>query len=104
MEERWEDTRSRVLERDQHRCSGRFLGGECSAVLDVHHIVPRSEEGTDEDDNLLTLCHRHHPMLESIRRAILSRRPLWKKCSHYHPYEQGRRLCEERLNRGLQAA
>ena len=104
MEERWEDTRTRVLERDQHRCSGRFLGGGCSAVLDVHHIVPRSEGGTDEDDNLLTLCHRHHPMLESIRRAILKNRiPSWKRCTHYHPYEQGRRLCEARLN-GLRAA
>lgn len=105
MQERWDHIRDRVLERDQHRCSGRFLGGECSAVLDVHHIVSRREGGTDALDNLLTLCHRHHPMLESIRRAILSRRkPVWKKCPHYHRYDDARRLCEERLNRGLQAA
>ena len=104
MEERWEHIRDRVLERDQHRCSGRFLGGECSAVLDVHHIVSRREGGTDDDDNLLTLCHRHHPMLESIRRAILKRRPRWKKCNHDHRYDHARRMCEERLNRHLEAA
>lgn len=92
------DTRLRVLERDQHRCSGRFLGGQCSAVLDVHHIVPRGEGGTDADDNLLTLCHRHHPMLEAIRRAILHRRPARKTCPHNHRYDYARRLCEERLN------
>jgi hypothetical protein len=101
MEERWEDTRTRVLERDQHRCSGRFLGGECSAVLDVHHIVPRSEGGTDELDNLLTLCHKHHPMLEAIRRAIRSRRDEWewKRCPHRpgtHRY--GKQECERQLN------
>lgn len=93
-------TRLRVLERDQHRCSGRFLGGECSAVLDVHHIVPRSEGGTDEDDNLLTLCHRHHPTLEAIRRAVLGRRkPIWRKCRHNHRYDHARRMCHEKLNR-----
>jgi len=98
------DTRARVLERDQHRCSGRFLGGECSAVLDVHHILPRSEGGTDEPENLLTLCHSHHPMLEAIRRAILSRRkPAWRTCPHNHRYDHARRMCEERLN-GLRAA
>ena len=96
------DTRTRVLERDQHRCSGRFLGGECSAVLDVHHIVPRREGGTDADDNLLTLCHRHHPMLEAIRRAILGRRePIWKPCPHKpgtHRYPEGKAACERVIN------
>ena len=105
MEERWEDTRTRVLERDRHRCSGAFLGGGCSAVLDVHHILPRDEGGTDEDDNLLTLCHRHHPMLEALRRAILKRRG-WKQCNHppgTHRYPGAKAACERQLNRRLLA-
>lgn len=98
-----EDTRTRVLERDYGRCSGRFLGGECSAILDVHHIVPRREGGTDDDDNLLTVCHSHHPMLEAVRRAILFRRPRWKTCGFHHRTPEARRQCEERLNRGVAA-
>ena len=93
------DIRDRVLARDGWRCSGRFLGGECSAVLDVHHILPREEGGTDEASNLMTLCHKHHPMLEAMRRAILKRRPLaWKTCPHHHPYPGGKEECERRLN------
>lgn len=99
------EIRERVLVRDGFRCSGRFLGGECSAVLDIHHILPREEGGSDDDSNLLTLCHRHHPMLEALRRAILKRRaPRWKHCHHKHPYPGGKEACERRLNRGLRMA
>ena len=103
MQEKWEDIRARALARDQHRCSGRFLGGECSAILDVHHILPAAEGGTDELDNLLTVCHRHHPTLEALRRAILKRRG-WKQCPHQpgtHIYEGAKRQCERYLNRHL---
>jgi 5-methylcytosine-specific restriction endonuclease McrA len=91
--------RARVLEREQHRCSGRFLGGECSASLHVHHIIPRNEGGTDELDNLMVLCSRHHPMLESIRRQILRRRAQPRRCNHEHRYSWARAACERRLNR-----
>lgn len=93
------EIRTRILARDANRCSGRFLGGGCSAVLDVHHILPRDEGGTDDDGNLMVLCHRHHPMLEAIRRAILKRKPApRKRCHHRHPYPSGREACERRLN------
>jgi len=93
-----QEIRQRVIARDGG-CSGRFLGGECSPILDVHHIVPREEGGSDDVENLLTLCHRHHPMLEAIRRAILKRRkPLWKSCPHGHRSTEARALCERRLN------
>ena len=99
------EIRERILARDGFRCSGRFIGGECSAVLDVHHIRPREEGGTDEDSNLMTLCHRHHPMLEALRRAILKRKSSrWKHCHHHHPYPGGREECERRLNDGLVAS
>lgn len=103
MQENWEDIRTRVLARDQRACSARFLGGGCSTVLDVHHILPREEGGTDEDENLLTLCHRHHPMMEALRRAILKRRG-WRPCPHkigVHRYPGARETCERTLNRHL---
>lgn len=105
--ETWDEIRARVLARDSG-CSGRFLGGECSAVLDVHHILPREEGGSNEDSNLMVLCHRHHPMLEALRRAILKRRPdRPKRCPHppgSHRYPGAREACEQHLNRQRLAA
>lgn len=102
--EKWEDIRARVIARDAG-CSGRFLGGPCSQTLDVHHIIPRDRGGTDEDDNLMCLCHRHHPMIESLRMAILSKRPPRAiKCRHAHRYPGAREACERRLNRARVAA
>ncbi len=98
MSDTWEDTRARIIERDRG-CSGRFLGGQCSPVLDVHHIRPRSEGGGDEDDNLMALCHSHHPQLEALRNAILGRREQARRhCHHKHPYPGAREACERRLN------
>ena len=100
--ERWKDTRARILARDGG-CSGRFLGGACSAVLDVHHIVPRELGGTDEDSNLMVVCHSHHPQVEAMRRAILDRRG-WRTCPHTHRSREAQSICERRLNRRLLAA
>lgn len=102
--ESWKSIRARILARDQ-TCNGRFLGGHCSPVLDVHHIRPREEGGTDEDENLMVLCHSHHPQLEALRRAILERRePQWRHCPHEHRSREARELCERRLNRSLSRA
>ena len=99
---RWVDTRARILARDGG-CSGRFLGGECSAVLDVHHIKPRELGGTDDDDNLMVVCHSHHPRVEAMRRAILERQG-WRHCRRQHRTRAAREACERRLNRDRLAA
>ena len=100
----WPDLRVRVLERDGHRCTiGWLLGGECEETLDVDHLVPRSEGGPDDEDNLITVCHRHHPMREAIRRELMRRRG-WKRCPHRpgtHRYPEGKAACERQLNREL---
>jgi len=56
----WEWIRERVLIRDNYTCQkcGRKA---CSFVkLEVHHIKPRAEGGTDDDDNLITYCRDCH--------------------------------------------
>lgn len=71
----WDEIRARVLTRDGHRCTvSRLLGGQCRGRLHVHHIVPRADGGTDEDDNLATACARHHPIWERLREAIVHAR------------------------------
>lgn len=34
--------------------------GDSESELNSHHIIPRSEGGGDEDDNLVVLCVRYH--------------------------------------------
>jgi len=103
--EAWELARAAALDRDGHRCTvARFLGGPCSSILDVHHLMPVAEGGAEFDlDNLITVCHRHHPMAEGVRRAVLraSRRE-WKPCPHppgTHRYPGAREACERLVNR-----
>jgi len=64
----WQRTRERVLWRDNYEC--RWCGkadGESDrfAYLEAHHITPRSEGGTDGDDNLITLCQACHDKPEA---------------------------------------
>jgi len=100
----WDDLRALVLARDGSRCTvGWLLGGACADTLDVDHLVPRAEGGEDAPDNLITVCHRHHPMREAIRREVLRRRGRleWRRCTHEHRYPGAREACERRLNGAL---
>jgi len=47
-----------VLARDSHKCQAGKTG--CSEKLHVHHIIFRSQGGSDAPDNLITLCEKHH--------------------------------------------
>jgi 5-methylcytosine-specific restriction endonuclease McrA len=51
-------TRRAVLHRDHRRCV--VPGCRNARFLDLHHVEPRSEGGTNEADNLITLCGAHH--------------------------------------------
>lgn len=107
--EAWELARAAALARDGHRCTvARFLGGACSPILDVHHLVPISEGGAECDlDNLITACKVHHPTVEALRRAILRHRNReWRRCPHppgAHRYPGAREACERLLNRRASA-
>lgn len=48
--------RRTVLERDAYRCQ------ECGgwADLSIDHVVPEAKGGTDDLDNLQTLCRKHN--------------------------------------------
>lgn len=98
-----------VRERDEGRCTVcRLLGGPCSGRLHVHHIVPLEEGGAKFDlDNLGTVCARHHPMWESLRRELVRRltaAPEIPRCPHPHRTAEARQQCEARMARRHQAA
>lgn len=59
MDDNWRDIRDAIIERDKvcYRC----LGVE---KLTAHHIIPRSEEGGNNPENLITLCVKCHDIVE----------------------------------------
>lgn len=73
----WSDRRELVLARDDREC--RFCGmtenehlDEHDRSLDVHHVIPREDGGTDRTKNLVTLCRSCHQTLESLHGQAMS--------------------------------
>jgi hypothetical protein len=58
----WKWLRREVIIRDEYTCQdcGAKGAAEGSAQLEVHHITPVSEGGTDDKENLVTLCESCH--------------------------------------------
>jgi len=55
--------RKQVLERDNHTCivcKTKFQDKD----LHTHHKIPRRKKGTDDLDNLVTVCKNCHPSLD----------------------------------------
>lgn len=58
----FENTKAKVLNRDDYTCQC-CHGKHKDSHLEVHHIVFRSQGGSDERENLITLCHTCHKAL-----------------------------------------
>ena len=54
-----------------HQC--RRKGCSHTRYLDLHHLIPRTDGGTNEAENLVTLCSACHRLLHenSVRSGIL---------------------------------
>jgi 5-methylcytosine-specific restriction endonuclease McrA len=64
----WKETEIVVFNRDRCKCMACF---KRSKSLTCHHIIPRCEGGSDDIDNLITLCIKCHNEIEQT--AIRSR-------------------------------
>lgn len=60
----FENTKAMVINRDNYTCQN-CKGKHKDSKLEVHHIVFRSQGGSDEESNLITLCHTCHKDLHS---------------------------------------
>ena len=76
----WVQAREAALDRDQRWpvCPRYDLPGECGGGLHVHHLRRRSQGGTHDLENLVTLCAWHHDWLhrnvaEAERLGLLKR-------------------------------
>lgn len=62
----WDKRRERILKRDKGLCQECLRNGRLTPVGDkpytafCDHIIPKAEGGTDDDDNLQTLCKPCH--------------------------------------------
>ncbi|MEM1007797.1 MAG: RNA-guided endonuclease IscB [Myxococcota bacterium] len=75
------NVRAYVLARDGYRCtSGRKVKHD--PVLHVHHVVYRSQGGSDAPDNLRTLCKRCHEDLHQGLFTLPNRRRSRKHPTH----------------------
>lgn len=55
------NTKAYVLARDSHMCQAGKRG--CCEKLQVHHVIFKSQGGSNAPDNLITLCEKHHDEL-----------------------------------------
>jgi 5-methylcytosine-specific restriction protein A len=55
---KWQRLRKHILERDHYLCQ--VCGRPTGRSGNVDHIVAKSKGGTDDPDNLQTLCHGCH--------------------------------------------
>lgn len=58
------NTKEMVLNRDNYTCQY-CKGKHKDSKLEVHHIIYRSNHGSDDESNLITLCQTCHKMLHN---------------------------------------
>jgi hypothetical protein len=61
-------TRRHVWRRDHGRCQ--VPGCRASKYLEIHHIVPRSHDGSHDPANLILACNAHHVAVHEGRLTI----------------------------------
>jgi len=63
--------REAVLHRDNYTCQ---ICGKTHTRLEVHHIIFRSHGGTDDENNLITLCEECHAAIHDGK-IVLTKQP-----------------------------
>jgi len=73
----YQNIRAYVLHRDKYTCQ---LCAKKNVPFQLHHVVPRSQNGKDHPDNLITLCpechvkvHTDTKLLKKLQRKIKSK-------------------------------
>lgn len=61
------NTKAKVLDRDNYTCQI-CKGKHKDSKLEVHHIIFRSQDGSDDENNLITLCKTCHDELHKKAR------------------------------------
>lgn len=84
----WADRRNKVLLKDENRCQ--VTGCLSLSTLEIHHIVPLSDGGSNQIDNLVSLCQVHHWLLPE--HELVARRCVCKRFTMRRAHRR-RSLC-----------
>ena len=74
----WSSRREAILHRDNYTCQ---ICGKKHVRLEVHHIIYRSQGGTDDENNLITLCKDCHSDVHDGT-LILNKKPRKMNLKH----------------------
>ena len=66
-------TRRFILRRDGGKCALPWC--RAAANLEIHHIIAREDDGTNDPDNLILLCDGHHTQLHEGLITITGKAP-----------------------------
>ena len=78
------DDRLRILNRDNYTCQDCSHKGKHGLTLDciqVHHIIPSRLGGSNDDNNLITLCGKCHKQRDRTY-WVASMREWQKRCGY----------------------
>jgi len=64
--EEWENARKSAFKRDDGECQDCGKMSDPLSILHVHHKTPRSEGGSDDLENLVTLCPDCHAQRHGV--------------------------------------
>ena len=64
----WVKLRDKIMRRDMHLCQSCNAKGRATPATEVHHVIPKSQGGTDDMDNLVSTCSPCH--IEADAKAI----------------------------------
>ena len=67
----WSSHREAILNRDNYTCQ---ICGKKNTRLEVHHVIFRSQGGTDDENNLITLCEDCHSAIHDGK-IVLTKKP-----------------------------
>jgi 5-methylcytosine-specific restriction enzyme A len=56
----WDKLRPLILKRDKYQCQECRRNGRYVPANNVDHVIPKAQGGTDNPDNLQTLCDACH--------------------------------------------
>jgi ATP-dependent DNA helicase RecQ len=87
-EERWQHARQVVLQRDDYRCTQCKEQVAPPQTLHVHHLILRDLGGTDNPNNLVTLCDGCHSKKHISLHASLGRHWLRRTALNLSNYLQ----------------
>ncbi|WP_084021610.1 HNH endonuclease [Mycobacterium avium] len=88
----WARVRARILTRDDHTCQAKDDG--CTGVaIEVDHVVPQHLGGTDDDENLISLCpecHARRTSRQAHERAVAREADKKERARRNHPGRKDR--------------